>query len=139
MFLIPSPNINFRGLTVQTITVDPCVQFNSSPPVIKWLCLLYFSVFCLIICSETDRRGFCTPASTKPVSRAQTKSTIKKTRFVTPSNQKSSTVQPISVLKSKRKSAVKCEAMTSNEIDAGKDTLQEDNGKSYKDKSLDMR
>ena len=56
-----------------------------------------------------------------------------------PSNQKSSTVQPISVLKSKRKSTVNREAMTSNAIDGGKDTLQEDNAKLYKDKSLDMR
>jgi len=94
---------------------------------------------------ENISRGFCTPASTKPLSRVQTKSTIKKTRFVTPSNQTNSVVHSNSVIQSKRKSVVKavknCEVETSNVAHTSKDTSEANanNPKTYKDKTLDMR
>ena len=97
----------------------------------------------IFICRKTD--SMYTPASSKPVSRTQTKSTNRlKTGFVTPSNQKHSTVQSNSLLQSKGKSTLKAvhwESVTSSTTDASKHTCEADsnNAKTYNDKTLDMR
>lgn len=84
---------------------------------------------------DKENERFCTPASSKPLSRTQTKSTIKKTRFVTPSSDRNMTV---------RQNTSQCDkkspGRTVNEADTSvKASGKNENAKSYKDKSLQMR
>jgi len=89
----------------------------------------------LSIFRDKENGRFCTPASSKSLSRTQTKSTIKKTGFVTPSSNRNMTVRQNTSQFDKKSSG-----RTANAADTSvKDSRMNENAKSYKDKSLEMR
>ena len=106
---------------------------------------LFTICFTLQTPRENDTKSYCTPASKKQVSRVQTNSTVRKTRFVTPCSQRkygtlrskvslqSSQKSTVNTMNRKKETTVRMEAST---VGRG---AESNNMKSYKDKTLDMR
>ncbi|XP_067039367.1 cytoskeleton-associated protein 2-like isoform X2 [Acropora muricata] len=84
---------------------------------------------------DKENGRFSTPSSSKPLSRTQTKSTIKKTRFVTPSSNRNMTVRQ-NTLQCDKKSPGRTVNVADTSVKA---SGKNENAKSYKDKSLQMR
>ena len=121
----PSGKLEYNYVFKLIISLIFCLSLSTS---------IYFH-FQFSIYRDKENGRFCTPASSKPLSRTQTKSTIKKTRFVTPSCNRNMTVRQ-STSQCDKKSPGRTVNVADTSVEA---SGKNENAKSYKDKSLEMR